>query len=278
MTTKIMLTLLIITSFTLHAMEMDPDQALRKAIENGDPLMAEQALEDGANIYKDQLGNTLLIKAILNHDPEIVKLLLKHNKYIVNIPDALGYTPLLLAMQCRNFEIVEDLVAAGARFTAIFTNRQLLGTIEKESPLSYAFSIPGKDSDILIDILMKYNKNILRIAKYPVQQSGHTNRLERINQYIMQKILEKRMTALTFMQKEFGIIEDQEYTPKARTLVTQLPKDILPIILSHLYKEYGINIPFSVIQRDTKQLLIEYQQSQKWYWRYFNNIRKAMHF
>ena len=73
------------------------------------------AISAGADVNaRDRDGRTALMHAVINQDPESIKLLLKQYKADPNVRDRSGWSALHFAAQSGAREIVRELVEAGA--------------------------------------------------------------------------------------------------------------------------------------------------------------------
>lgn len=86
---------------------------LTYAIQGRNAKIVELLLKNKADVINESLGSTPLIRASVNGDDEIVKLLIKYGAN-VNIASGENFYPLMAAAVNRNTSTVEILIDAGA--------------------------------------------------------------------------------------------------------------------------------------------------------------------
>lgn len=89
---------------------------LMYAAQNGDRLIAETLLQNGAEVdivQNGPFGKTALVYAVEHQKPEMVKFLLNYGAY-PDVQDKKGMTPLMYAAQKGNPEIVKYLILIGS--------------------------------------------------------------------------------------------------------------------------------------------------------------------
>jgi hypothetical protein len=89
---------------------------LYKAVVSGDVAKAEAIIKDDKRplVERDSAGTPLLVLAVKQGDPAMVEMLIR-NGADVNATDQKGHTPLAVALERKNNEVVELLRKAGAK-------------------------------------------------------------------------------------------------------------------------------------------------------------------
>lgn len=159
----------------IYGMELPLYYISSKNIESLKKWIAQEeekgTLKNSINKAGD-LGITLLISAISNNNPEMVKLLLKNGaKNSINTPNISGMTPLSVAINVNNLDIVKLLLANGAKdsinkdnklkssFLYITRNNQSVVVYPSNTPLYWAIK---QKNEKIVKLLICFGANITK--------------------------------------------------------------------------------------------------------------------